>query len=92
MTYRAARLISVDDPNQRKSAQAAAATAKKFAGDRTVYHLSNCIQALGANGLRDDYPLMRHLLAAKMAAFADGTTEMMNERLGRLLADGTGQT
>jgi alkylation response protein AidB-like acyl-CoA dehydrogenase len=87
LTYRAARLISSDDPDLRKSAHAAAATAKKFAGDRTVHHLSNCVQTLGANGLREEYPLVRHLLAAKMAAFADGTTEMMNERLGKLLAD-----
>jgi len=89
LTYRAARLISSADPDRRKGAHAAAAMAKKFAGDRTVHQLSNCIQALGANGLREEYPLVRHLLAAKMAAFADGTTEMMNERLGKLLADRT---
>ncbi len=87
LTYRAARLISSDDPDLRKFAHAAAATAKKFAGDRTLHHLSNCIQSLGANGLREEYPLVRHMLAAKMAAFADGTTEMMNERLGKLLAE-----
>lgn len=87
LTYRAARLISSDDPDLRKSAHAAAATAKKFAGDQTIRQLSSCIQALGANGLREEYPLVRHLLAAKMAAFADGTTEMMNERLGKLMAD-----
>ncbi len=86
LTYRAARLISSDEPDLRKFAHAAAATAKKFAGDRTLHHLSSCIQALGANGLREDYPLVRHMLAAKMAAFADGTTEMMNDRLGKLLA------
>ena len=87
LTYRAARLISSDDSARRKAAHAAAASAKKFAGDHTLYHLSHCIQALGANGLREDYPLVRHLLAAKMAAFADGTTEMMNERLGKLLVE-----
>jgi alkylation response protein AidB-like acyl-CoA dehydrogenase len=87
LTYRAARLISSDVPELQKSAHAAAAIAKKFAGERTMHHLSNCIQALGANGLREEHPLVRHLLAAKMAAFADGTTEMMNERLGKLLAD-----
>lgn len=85
LTYRAADLISSQDADSRKAAQAAAACAKKFAGDRTLHHLSHCIQALGANGLREDYPLVRHLLGAKMAAFADGTTEMMNERLGKLL-------
>lgn len=88
LTYRAARLLSSSEPAAQKAAHAAAAAAKKFSGDHTLHHLSNCIQALGANGLREEYPLVRHLLAAKMAAFADGTTEMMNERLGKLLVEG----
>jgi acrylyl-CoA reductase (NADPH) len=80
LAYRAARLIDTG-----KHAEEAAATAKKFAGDRVVGHLSACVQAMGANGLRSDYPLMRHLVAAKTACFTDGTTEMMNQRLGKLL-------
>lgn len=35
-----------------------------------------------ANGLRQDSSLGRHLAGAKIAAFTDGSTEMMNERIG----------
>ena len=60
----------------------AAAVAKKFAGRVTVPAITACIQAMGANGLRQDNALGRHLAAAKIAAFTDGSTEMMNERIG----------
>ncbi len=80
LCYRAAHLI-----DNGHDAEEASAAAKKFAGDKTVAHLSACIQALGANGLQTNYPLMRHLVAAKTACFTDGTTEMMNERLGKAL-------
>ncbi len=80
LTYRAARLIDAGG-----DAEEAAAAAKKFAGEKTLGHLAACVQALGANGLSDQYPLMRHLAAAKIACFTDGTTEIMNERLGKLL-------
>lgn len=59
----------------------AAAVAKKFAGRVTVPAITSCIQAMGANGLRDDNTLGRHLAGAKIAAFTDGSTEMMNERI-----------
>ena len=42
---------------------------------------------MGARGLRSERPLLRHLAACKAASFADGSTEMMNERLGRRLFD-----
>jgi alkylation response protein AidB-like acyl-CoA dehydrogenase len=80
LAYRAARQIDAGG-----DAEEAAAAAKKFAGDRTLAHLAACIQALGANGLRSEYPLMRHLVACKTACFTDGTTQIMNERLGKLL-------
>ena len=35
-----------------------------------------------ANGLRAEYPLARHLAGAKIAAYTDGSIEMMNERIG----------
>ena len=82
LAYRAARQIDAGE-----SAEEAAARAKKLAGQRTLGHLAACIQAMGANGLRSDHPLMRHLLACKTACFTDGTTEMMNERLGKLMAE-----
>ena len=79
--YLAARQIDSGAP-----AEEAAARAKKFAAERTMRHISACIQAMGANGLRAEYPLMRHLAACKAASFTDGSTEMMNERLGKFLA------
>jgi alkylation response protein AidB-like acyl-CoA dehydrogenase len=81
LVYRAARAIDA-----RQDATEDAARCKKFAGERTLEHISRCIQAMGANGLRADHPLMRHLTACKTACFTDGTTEMMNERLGKSLS------
>jgi acrylyl-CoA reductase (NADPH) len=46
------------------------------------------MQILGANGLRSEYPIARHMLAAKIAAFADGTNEIQKDRIGRLIGDG----
>lgn len=68
-----------------EAAVVAAAHAKKFAGRVTVPAIAACIQAMGAAGLRTEYPLGRHLACAKMAAFTDGSTEMMNERIGASL-------
>ena len=80
LVYRAARAIDA-----RQQATEDAARAKKFAGERTLKHIAGCIQVMGANGLRADHPLMRHLAACKTACFTDGTTEMMNERLGKAI-------
>jgi len=63
----------------------AAAVAKKYAGRISVPAITACIQAMGANGLREDNALGRHLACAKIAAYADGSTEMMNERIGASL-------
>jgi alkylation response protein AidB-like acyl-CoA dehydrogenase len=52
LTYRAARLI-----DEGKDAVLPAAYAKKFATDMAVQRIADCIQAMGANGLRADYPL-----------------------------------
>lgn len=80
LAYRGARLIDSGG-----DAQEAAAMAKKFGGDRALAGVAACIQAMGANGLRADFPLARHLAAAKLLAYTDGTTEMMTERIGHLL-------
>jgi len=77
LTYRAARLI-----DEGVDAVMPAAYAKKFATDMAVQRIADCIQAMGANGLRADYPLARHLASAKIAAYTDGSIEMMNERIG----------
>ncbi len=68
--------------DQGEDAILAAAVAKKFAARVTVPAISACIQAMGANGLREDNSLGRHLAGARIAAFTDGSTEMMNERIG----------
>jgi len=70
-----------------KDAILPAAHAKKFATRIAVTRLADCIQAMGANGLRDDIPLGRHLACAKIAHFVDGTTEIQNERIAAALHD-----
>jgi len=81
LTYRAARLIDGGG-----DAVMPAAYAKKFATDMALRRIADCIQAMGANGLRAEYPLARHLAGAKIAAYTDGSIEMMNERIGAGLA------
>ncbi len=80
LTYRAARLI-----DEGEDAVMPAAYAKKFATDMAMQRIADCIQAMGANGLRAEYPLTRHLAGAKIAAYTDGSIEMMNERIGAAL-------
>jgi alkylation response protein AidB-like acyl-CoA dehydrogenase len=80
LTYRAARLI-----DQRGDAVLPAAHAKKFATEMALRRIADCIQAMGANGLRAEYPLARHLACAKIACYTDGSIEMMNERIGQAL-------
>ena len=77
LAYRAARLI-----DEGGDAVLAAAHAKKFATEMALRRIADCIQAMGANGLRAEYPLARHLAGAKIAAYTDGSIEMMNERIG----------
>jgi alkylation response protein AidB-like acyl-CoA dehydrogenase len=77
LTREAGRLI-----DEGGDAVMAAAHAKKFAGRITLPRIGDCIQAMGAKGLSEDFPLGRHLACAKIAAFTDGSTEMMQERIG----------
>ena len=46
-------------------------------------HLSALLQAMGAQGLSEDYPFVRHLAASQVAALVDGSTEMLLERIAR---------
>jgi acrylyl-CoA reductase (NADPH) len=80
LTYRAATLI-----DRGEDAQVAAAMAKKFAGERAPAAISACLQAMGARGLLEEHGLHRRLAAAKAMGLADGTNEMMNERIGAFL-------
>ena len=81
LTQRAAGAVDARDPG----AAVAAAHAKKFSTRVTLDGLSQCMQALGANGFRQDRPLARHLAAAKMAQYLDGTTEIQNVVISRSL-------
>ena len=67
------------------NATLAAAHAKKFATRAALTGLSQCMQALGADGLRHDTVLPRHLAAAKIAHYLDGTTEIQNVVIARNL-------
>ena len=69
----------------REPATEAAAHAKKFATRELLNGVVQCMQALGANGLRHDLPLARHLAAAKITQYIDGTTEIQNVVLSRSL-------
>ena len=68
--------------DREEDAVMAAAHAKKFAGRVTLPRLADCIQSMGAAGLREEHGLHRHLACAKIAAYTDGSTEIMNERIG----------
>lgn len=80
MAYEAMRMI-----DEQGAAPLEAAHAKKFATRAALKGLSDCMQAMGANGMRHDYPLARHLAAAKMAQYLDGATEIQNVVISRAL-------
>lgn len=80
LAYDAARLIERDG-----AASEAAAHAKKFATQAAFAGLNACMQAMGADGLKQEFPLARHLAAAKMAHYLDGTTEIQNVVIARAL-------
>jgi alkylation response protein AidB-like acyl-CoA dehydrogenase len=80
LTYRAAHRVE-----RGEDAVYAAALAKKFAVEMAGRNLPRCMQAMGAEGLREDCPIGRHLISARIAAYVDGTTEMQNERIGSYL-------
>ena len=62
-----------------------AAFAKKATVEMATSGVAACMQAMGAAGLRRVHPLGRHMVAARIAAYVDGTTEMQNERIGAAL-------
>jgi acrylyl-CoA reductase (NADPH) len=76
---KAARLVEEGD-----DAALAAAHAKKFATRMAVARISDCMQAMGAAGLRDQYPFVRHLASARIASYTDGSTEMQNDRIAAI--------
>ncbi len=81
LTARAADLFAAG-----KDTRVEAAFAKKFTVETAASGILACMQAMGGAGLRRGHPLGRHLVAARIAASVDGTTEMQNERIGASLA------
>ena len=80
LTYRAAETIA-----RGGDAMLPAAYAKKFAARMAQQRLGDCLQAMGAEGLRETHPIGRHIACARIAGFVDGSTEMQNERIGAAL-------
>lgn len=81
LTFQAAALLDAG-----KDCTVLAAHAKKFATQAAFRGLSLCMQAFGANGLKDEFGLGRQMAAARVAEFMDGTTQIQNIVIGRALA------
>jgi alkylation response protein AidB-like acyl-CoA dehydrogenase len=64
-------------------AQGPAAHAKVFATRMAQQHIAALMHAMGAEGLHDRHPFVRHLKAAQAATLTDGPTEMLLERIAR---------
>jgi alkylation response protein AidB-like acyl-CoA dehydrogenase len=64
-------------------AQSACAKAKIFSTRMAQKHVAALMQAMGAEGLREEYPFVRHLAAAQVAGLVDGSTEMLLERIAK---------
>lgn len=80
LVYRGAQMV-----HQRQPAALAAAHAKKFATSVAIPGIEACMQTMGANAMLASAGLARQLAEIKMAGYADGTTEVQNERIGGLL-------
>jgi alkylation response protein AidB-like acyl-CoA dehydrogenase len=80
LSYRATRLVETGE-----NAVLAAAHAKKFATRMAERCLPQCMQVFGAEGLLETHPIGRHVAAARVAHYVDGTTEIQNERIAACL-------
>ncbi len=84
----AARLLvkgATDKIVRQEDAALASAHAKKFTTRMAVARISDACQLMGAAGLREDYPFLRHLASARVASYTDGSTEMQNERIAAIM-------
>ncbi len=66
-------------------AQTEAAQAKIFATRMAGRHIPALMHAMGAEGLREQHPMLRHLAAAQVATLVDGSTEMLLDRVAASL-------
>ncbi|MBR0646113.1 acyl-CoA dehydrogenase family protein [Plastoroseomonas hellenica] len=81
LVFRAAQRV-----NSRLPAVTAAAQCKKFAVDTAIWGIDQCIRAMGAIGASGTHRLSMQLAEVRLAAFGDGTNEIMLDRIGRSLA------
>jgi alkylation response protein AidB-like acyl-CoA dehydrogenase len=65
-----------------------AAQAKKFAVDTAIWGIDQCVRIVGATGASVAHRLNMHFAEVRMAAYADGTNEMLLDRIGRGLPSG----
>ncbi|MEK9777371.1 MAG: acyl-CoA dehydrogenase family protein, partial [Quisquiliibacterium sp.] len=80
MVERAAALL--DDG---EDAMLLAAQAKLLSTRMADRQLPLLMQAMGAEGLREQHPFGRHLIGARLANFVDGSTEMLLERIATVM-------
>lgn len=78
LTFQAARQLDAG-----QDATLMAAHAKKFATRAAFEGLNACMQALGANGLKEENGISRQICAARVCEFMDGTSEIQNIVIGR---------
>lgn len=81
LVFKAAQLV-----NERLPAVTTAAQCKKFAVDTAIWGIDQCIRVMGATGASSAHRLGQQLAEVRLAAFGDGTNEMMLDRIGRGLA------
>ena len=67
-----------------EDAQLVSAQAKIHAVQTCQRHLSTALHSMGAEGLRQEHCIARHIGAAQIAALVDGATEMLLERVAKL--------
>lgn len=64
-------------------AEHSAAAAKLHAVAMSQRQLPALLHAMGAEGLKSQYPFARHIAASHVAALTDGSSNMLRERLAR---------
>ena len=77
--------ITVIQGGDNEAAILPAAHAKKFATEFVEPALIACTQAMGANGLKEEFLLGHRLTAARVANYVDGSTEIMTDRIAKSL-------
>lgn len=76
---------ATDLVNTGQDAQLLAAQAKIDAVTAAQTHLPELLQLMGAEGLRSEHVFCRHIAAAQIAGFTDGATNILKDRVDRLI-------